>query len=592
MNERNRQEATGQHFTSHDGTTLFYQHWSAAAQPVDHEKKAIVLFHRGHEHSGRMAHLVDALDLLDYDFFAWDARGHGQSPGERGDSPSFTYSVKDIQSFVDHLQLTYGIQPQNIAVIAQSVGAVLAATWVHDYAPNIRALCLASPAFKIKLYVPFAQMGLRLLYTLLGNFFINSYVKAGLLTHDEKRAASYDTDPLITKAISVRMLLGLYDAADRIVEDAQAISVPTQVLVSGSDFVVHQKPQLQFYQRLSHPFKELHVLKGFYHDTLGEKDRHIAIAKIRRFVLQCFTTSVQQSNLLHADQIGYSCAAAEGFSEVLPKRSFANLYWSLAQSNLRFGSRFSNGLKLGQETGFDSGSTLDYVYRNVADSQNWLGRLIDRQYLDAIGWRGIRARKVNIELLLQQAIQRLKAQNQPVRIVDIAAGHGRYILEAIEGFNVKPDQVLLRDYSEINVRNGRALIKQKGLESLVSFVQADAFDRSSLAQIEPKPTIGVVSGLYELFADNTMVLQSLSGLADAIAVGGYLIYTGQIWHPQQEFIARALTSHRQGTAWVMRLRSQAEMDQLVQAAGFVKVDQQVDEFGIFTVSLALRVNHD
>jgi len=70
--------------------------------------------------------------------------------------------------------------------------------------------------------------------------------------------------------------------------------------------------------------------------------------------------------------------------------------------------------------------------------------------------------------------------------------------------------------------------------------------------------------------------------------GGYLVYTGQPWHPQLEMIARALTSHRQGQAWVMRRRTQAEMDQLVAAAGFRKVTQRIDEWGIFTVSLAVR----
>jgi len=71
--------------------------------------------------------------------------------------------------------------------------------------------------------------------------------------------------------------------------------------------------------------------------------------------------------------------------------------------------------------------------------------------------------------------------------------------------------------------------------------------------------------------------------------GGFLVYTGQPWHPQLEFIARALTSHRGGAAWVMRRRSQQEMDDLVRAAGFVKVDQRIDRWGIFTVSMAQRV---
>ncbi|WP_350649985.1 alpha/beta hydrolase, partial [Pseudomonas sp. HY13-MNA-CIBAN-0226] len=90
------------------------------------------------------------------------------------------------------------------------VGAVIAATWVHDYAPKIRALVLASPAFKVKLYVPFARTGLALMRKFRGNFFVNSYVKAKFLSHDPERVASYDNDPLITKAISVNVLLGLY----------------------------------------------------------------------------------------------------------------------------------------------------------------------------------------------------------------------------------------------------------------------------------------------------------------------------------------------------------------------------------------------
>ena len=33
------------------------------------------------------------LDLPDFDFFAWDARGHGRSPGPRGYSPSLATSI-------------------------------------------------------------------------------------------------------------------------------------------------------------------------------------------------------------------------------------------------------------------------------------------------------------------------------------------------------------------------------------------------------------------------------------------------------------------------------------------------------------------
>jgi hypothetical protein len=162
------------------------------------------------------------------------------------------------------------------------------------------------------------------------------------------------------------------------------------------------------------------------------------------------------------------------------------------------------------------------------------------------------------------------------------------VLEAAAAVAERPEAILLRDYSERNVDQGRALIAQKGLQDIARFERADAFDRASLSALDPPSTIGVVSGLYELFADNGAVANSLAGLANAIADDGFLIYTCQPWHPQLELIARALTSHRGGAAWVMRRRTQDEMDQLVAAAGFRKVAQRIDEWGIFTVSLAVR----
>lgn len=577
-------------FTTHDGVELFYRHWPASNADSAAPKRAVVMFHRGHEHGGRMAHLVDELEMADFDFFAWDARGHGLSPGERGDSPSFATSVRDVQSFIDHIVSNHGLAVEDIAVLAQSVGAVLVSTWAHDYAPKIRALVLASPAFKVKLYVPFARPGLKLMRAWRGNFFVNSYVKAKYLSHDPARIASFNNDPLIARPISVNMLLGLYDAAERVVADAQAIQIPTQLLISGADFVVQRKPQQQFFERLGSLRKEMHILPGFFHDTLGERDRSHALKRAQRFLLRCFEEPSARPCLLDADRLGVTCAESESLAAPLPRNSLGDLYWRATRAGLRLGSSLADGVKLGFDTGFDSGSTLDYVYRNQPSGTSAIGRLIDQNYLNSIGWRGIRQRKLHAEELLRLAMGKLREQGRGVRIVDIAAGHGRYILEALEGMAQKPDSILLRDYSDINVRDGSALIEQKGLADIARFVKGDAFDRADLAALEPKPSLAVVSGLYELFGSNQMVGDSLAGLAAAVEEGGYLVYTGQPWHPQLELIARALTSHRGGEAWVMRRRSQAEMDQLVEAAGFRKITQRIDEWGIFSVSLAQRVS--
>ena len=573
------------YFSTQDGTSLFYRYRPAADGSAD---KAIVLFHRGHEHSGRMMFVADELGFDDFAYFAWDARGHGHSPGERGDSPSIGTSVADVDDFIRHIQNEYGIKPENICVIAQSVGAVLVSTWLHDYAPKIRCAVLASPAFKVKLYVPFARTGLKIMQKWRGNFFVNSYVKAHYLTHNQERQTSYDNDSLITRAISVRILLGLYEAAERVVADAQAITTPLQLLISGSDWVVHHKPQHDFYNRLGSRIKERHILDGFYHDTLGEQNREIAFVEMRRFIRERFNQPLYQVDLTQAHLHGESRREADELATPLSIYSPRGAFWAVYRAALDLGARWSEGLKIGKETGYDSGSTLDYVYRNQPQGSNAFGVAVDKHYLNAIGWRGIRQRKINIGKAIQTASAKLREAGKPVHVLDIASGHGRYVLDALTA-DTLPDSVRLRDYSPINVEAGRKLIAERGLQDTVTFNEVNAYDRANYQDLQPRPTLGIVSGLHELFADNDLILNSLYGFGDAIETGGYLIYTGQPWHPQLEMIARALTSHKAGSPnWVMRRRSQQEMDQLVEKAGFEKIHQWIDEDGIFTVSLAVK----
>src|SRR6266705_1290517 len=67
-------------FTADYGETLQYKIWA----PATGFKRAMLLLHRGHEHADRWDAVVPHLALPDTAIFAWEARGHGQSPGRRG----------------------------------------------------------------------------------------------------------------------------------------------------------------------------------------------------------------------------------------------------------------------------------------------------------------------------------------------------------------------------------------------------------------------------------------------------------------------------------------------------------------------------
>ncbi len=567
--------STEHRYVSWDHTELFYRAWL----PATPAKRALLLFHRGHEHSARWQETVDTLALPDTAVFAWDARGHGNSPGARGSAENLSALIKDADAFARHLTATHGIAVEDMVVMAHSVGAVIATAWVHDFAPPVRGLILAVPAFRVKLYVPFAVPLLRLRQKLFGPGYVKSYVKAKMLTHDPAEAAAYAADPQIFRQIAVNILLDLHDTSTRLIDDAGAITAPTLLLTASDDWVVKHSPQQRFFANLSSPVKEQATFAGMYHAVFHEKDRAQLVARARRFILERFASPPATVSLLDADQRGYT-------RDEFDRLARPSWRYAITRAGMKTLGRLSHGIALGWRDGFDSGTTLDYVYENKARGITPLGRLIDRNYLDAIGWRGIRQRRANLERLLRRTIESTHAAGRPVHILDIATGAGRYVLETLTALRHIPATALLRDYKPENLAAASRTAVALGLEN-VAIVHGDAFDSSSYENLSPRPTIGIVSGLHELIPDNERVLRSLRGLAAAIPSGGHLLYTAQPWHPQVEFIARALRN-REGRPWIMRRRTQAEMDELVRLAGFEKLAMEVDPWGIFTVSVARR----
>jgi alpha-beta hydrolase superfamily lysophospholipase/SAM-dependent methyltransferase len=569
-------QLTEHRFASWDGSTIFYRAW----QPVEPSGRAIMLFHRGHEHSGRWECLLRSLGMEDVAIFAWDQRGHGLSDGARGSAPDLAAVIRDADRFARHIKKYHGVSLQNTAVIASSLGAVVATAWIHDYAPPIRALVLAAAAFEVKLYVPLAIPFLRAKERLLPGGQVKSFVKSSMLGSDQAEARAYDADPLIFKQIAVNLLLDLHHTGRRLVDDAAAMTTPTLVLVADRDWVVRRKPQLEFFRKLGSSIKQLEFMPGGRHALFNDTVTPAVARTVKRFLEGCFSQTPTPAG-------ANTQAGQASRTEYDLLRMPSSFRWRSMQRLVQMGSAFSDGIRIGTSTGFDSGQSLDYVYANRAAGRTPIGKMIDRNYLNAIGWRGIRVRRQNLEALLRDAIDLTTKAGRPVHVLDIAAGAGRYVLESMHAVNGKSMSAELRDYRQANLDAAQSLAKSLGIER-VTFKLADAFDRQSLSSTMPQPSIAIASGLYELFPENCALRQSLAGIADALVDDGYLIYTCQPWHPQVEFIARTLVN-REGKPWVMRRRSQAEMDALVQAAGFEKIDQMIDRWGIFTVSLARRV---
>lgn len=537
---------TSEHFVADGGLERSCRCWKAKGGPVG---KAILLVSPRQLPIQRLTESVEALSLPAFTIFQWgtDASSDGGANVTAAES-----ELDLIARFV--AEQAGGIE--NVAIVAQGVEAAFVAAWLHDYAPRVRGVTLAHPALRAN--VPENA---------------SDQAQTGAI-------GLHSSCALIWGPGSLTPLAGWETTLPRVAGDAQAIQAPVQVLVPEADERVDLKAEEQFFERLGSRLKQK--------DVCSDRDGERPLDRAKAFLSRVFAEQPHRDSLIDNDRHGYTKEEFDRFEAPLPLFSKLRMRFAFENCFMKTVGRLSTGIRIGLTTGFDSGSTMDYVYRCEPSGWTSLGRSIDALYLNSAGWQAIRVRRRNLQKLLAQAAGRLAAQGQPVRIVDIAAGHGRYLMEAVAELETKPEHILLRDYNASDVLAGRALLQQYGLEHIADFEAADAFDYASIVSIRPRPTLAVVCGLYELFPENGLVRRSLSGLAAVMEPGGFLICTGLPWHPELEFIARVLPSHRKNHRCGARRRTQAELDQLIESEGFVKTSQLIDEWGIFTVSVARR----
>ena len=558
-------------FNTFDGNKIFYRKWN-----FEKDKKTLIIIHRGHEHSERLNILTQDEKFLKYNIFAYDLRGHGYTKIKS--SPNSMDYVRDLDSFVKHIKSEYQIKEEDIFIIANSIGGVILSAYVHDFAPNIAGIALLAPAFEIKLYIPFAKQLVTLLTKIKKDAKVMSYVKAKVLTHDGEEQNKYNSDKLINKEINAKLLIDLADMGKRLVEDSMAIELPTIIFSAEKDYVVKNSAEKRFFLNLSSKKREFIELENFYHGIIFEKERQKVYKMLDDFIQDVFKN---QNTTLDVSPREFS---RKEYERIALKEYPLNekIFYSIQKFSMRTFGFLSKGISLGLKYGFDSGISLDYIYKNHANGKLLIGKFIDRFYLNQIGWRGVRERKKNLLSLIEEKINSLGEEN--AKILDVAGGTGNYLFDIKEKY--PKIKILINEFKKSNIEVGKKVIKKNNWEN-ISFINYDCFDKETYKKINYSPNIVIISGVFELFENNKMLENTISGIAEILDKNGAVIYTGQPWHPQLKQIALVLNSHKgNGKSWLMRRRSEKELDSLFENYNLKKEKMLIDNDGIFTVSLA------
>jgi hypothetical protein len=255
-----------------------------------------------------------------------------------------------------------------------------------------------------------------------------------------------------------------------------------------------------------------------------------------------------------------------------------NIYYKFYSLFLRTIGMFSEGMRIGFTHGFDSGMIMNYVCQNTPSGRFYIGKVLDRIFLNQVTCKAFRAIKEIQKNVIKNYLQ--ERNGDPTFIVDLASGKADYIYDALRETNGNV-KVLLRDLDETALKESRAIAEKLNLLNKVSYEQGNALDIESLKRIYPKPNLVIEVGLYGIIHDDELLRRHFFELKDILNPGA-ILFNVQTYNPQIELIARVL-KNRDGERCVWHLRPVELVIEWAEKAGFIEPQVTMDPYGIYAV---------
>lgn len=254
--------------TSHDGLTLFAQHW-LAPQP----RGVVALIHGLGEHSTRYAHVAEHLNAFGYTVSTFDLRGHGQSAGApRAYTPSFEHYRRDVDAWLARVRADFPSLP--LFLMGHSMGAAIAVTYALTRQPALAGLVVSSGALQPGKNVSPVLIAVGNVLARLAPTLPTLKIDPRILTRDEAMLQAALTDPLNhyggTPARTGAELL----AAMQLIRDrAGDLKLPLWVFHGSADTLTDPAGSAMLHARAGSTDKTLTLYPGAYHETLNDVGR-------------------------------------------------------------------------------------------------------------------------------------------------------------------------------------------------------------------------------------------------------------------------------------------------------------------------------
>ena len=266
-------------FKGPESTDLFYQCWLPEADT----RAAIIVVHGVAEHSGRYMNLVNNMVPQGFAVYGLDHYGHGRSGGKRLFVPRFSVYTDGLDMMVDKVREWES--GKKVFIVGHSMGGLITSAYLLDNQDKVDGVILSGPGVKIPDHVSSVTILAAKFFSWLIPALGIKQLDSNDISRDPSVVKAYISDPLVSNGkLTARLAAQMLSACDRVMNEADKITLPLLILHGGADALVDPEGARQFHGAVGSKDKSLTIYPDKFHEIFNDPGYDRVFSDISRWL--------------------------------------------------------------------------------------------------------------------------------------------------------------------------------------------------------------------------------------------------------------------------------------------------------------------
>lgn len=247
----------------------------------------VIVVHGIAEHGARYRHAAAALAEKDIASFVYDQRGHGESPGARAHVADFADFARDLDLIGENVHQRFPTLP--LFVWGHSMGSIVVMLAAISELPWARGVITTGCALDAMPRLEgIVGALLRTASTLAPRLRLSLRIDATALTQVLEEQRRHQSDPLVSRSATLRLLYGFALACRTCRANAAKINLPWLAVHGEADKVCPISGSRLLIESISSPDKQLVTYPSLLHEVHNEdaRSRALLFALMARWILE------------------------------------------------------------------------------------------------------------------------------------------------------------------------------------------------------------------------------------------------------------------------------------------------------------------